>query len=76
MATTCAEIGLPESVFTDEEEQIEHVTNTCAHILEDLNGLQFEQQQEINKEKEEFNLIHEEVNEAASNLNQFLNFAY
>ncbi len=51
---------------TDEEEQIEHVTNTCAHILEDLNDLQFEQQEEIKKEKEEFNLIKEEVDEVAS----------
>jgi hypothetical protein len=51
---------------TDEEEQIEQVTNTCAQILEDLNDLQFEQQEEIDKEKEEFNLIKQEVDEAAS----------
>jgi len=51
---------------TDEEEQIEHVKNTCAHILEDLNDIQFEQQEEIDKEKEEFNLIKEEVDEAAN----------
>ncbi|CAF3795516.1 unnamed protein product [Rotaria sordida] len=55
-----------ELLFTnDEKEQIEHVTNTCAQILEDLNDLQFEQQEQINKEKEEFDLIQEEVNEVA-----------
>ncbi len=56
---------------TDEEEQIEHVTNTCAQILEDLNDLQFEQQQEINKEQEEVNLITEEVDEVSSKKSSF-----
>ncbi|CAF1605051.1 unnamed protein product [Rotaria magnacalcarata] len=51
---------------TDEEEHIEHVTSACAQILADLSDLQFEQQDEINKEKEEFNLIQEEVNQAAN----------
>ncbi|CAF4336830.1 unnamed protein product, partial [Adineta steineri] len=50
---------------TDENEQIENVTNNCAQILEDLNDLQFEQQKEINKEQEEFNLIKQEVDEVA-----------
>ncbi len=51
---------------TDEEEKIEQVTSRCAEILEDLNDLHFEQQEEVNKEKEEFNLIKQEVDEAAS----------
>ncbi|CAF0740310.1 unnamed protein product [Adineta steineri] len=51
---------------TDENEQIENVTNNCAQILEDLNDLQFEQQKEINKEQEEFNLIKQEVDEVAN----------
>jgi predicted transcriptional regulator len=51
---------------TDEEEHIEQVSNRCAEILEDLNDLQFEQQEEFDKEKEEFNLIKQEVDEAAS----------
>ncbi|CAF3551978.1 unnamed protein product [Rotaria sp. Silwood1] len=56
-----------ELLFTnDEEEKIEHVTNTCAKILDDLNDLQFEQQEQINQEKEEFDVIQQEVNEAAS----------
>ena len=61
------ELKKDEVLFTtDEEEQIEHVSNTCAQILGDLNDLQFEQQEEINKETEEFNLIKNEVDEAAS----------
>ncbi|UJR14770.1 hypothetical protein I4U23_001758 [Adineta vaga] len=50
---------------TDEEEQIEQVSTNCAQILEDLNDIQFEQQEEINKEQEEFNLVKQEVDEAA-----------
>ena len=57
----------------DEEEQIETVTNTCAQILEDLNDLQFEQQEEINKEKAEFKLIKDEVDEVASKTFFFIN---
>jgi hypothetical protein len=53
---------------TDEEEQVEHVTNTCAKILDDLNDLRFEQQEEINKEKEEFNLIKQDIDEVASEI--------
>ncbi|CAF4052372.1 unnamed protein product [Rotaria sp. Silwood2] len=61
------ELKQDELLFTnDEEEKIEHVTNTCVKILEDLSDLQFEQQEQMNKEKEEFDLIQEEVNEAAS----------
>jgi hypothetical protein len=56
---------------TDEEEQIEHVKNASAQILEDLNDLQFEQQQELDKEQEEVNLIREEVDEVSSKKSSF-----
>jgi len=51
---------------TDEDEQVKHVKNTCAHIIEDLNDIQFEQQEEINQEQEEFNLMKKEIDEVAN----------
>ena len=50
----------------DEEEQIEQVSSQCARILDDLTDLQFEQQDEIKKEKQEFQLIKDEVDQVAS----------
>ena len=50
----------------DEKEQIEQVSNQCAHILEDLTDLQFDQQEELKEEKEEFDLLNDRINEAAS----------
>ena len=56
-----------ELVLTsNENEQIESVTNRCNQILEELKSLHVEQQEEVNKEKEELNLIQEEIDEAAS----------
>jgi hypothetical protein len=54
-------------LFTaDEEEQIEQVTNRCARILDDLNDLQFDQQEELQQDKEEFQAIKAQVDEVAS----------
>lgn len=50
----------------DEENQINSISNQCTNILEDLTDLQFDQQQEIKEEKEEFDLLNNEINEAAS----------
>lgn len=51
---------------TAEEDQIEQVTTRCAQILDDLNDLRFEQDEEIDKQKEEFNLMKADVDEVAS----------
>ena len=51
---------------TADEEQIEQVTNRCAQILDDLTDLRFEQQEELEQQKEEFNLVKEEIDEVAS----------
>lgn len=51
---------------TAEEEQIEHVTNRCAQIIDDLTDLRFEQEEELDKQKEEFNLVKEEIDEVTS----------
>ena len=51
---------------TAEEDQIEQVTTRCAQILDDLTDLRFEQEEELDKEKEEFNLIKADVDEVAS----------
>ena len=50
----------------DEEERIEQVSSQCARILDDLTDLQFEQQDDIKKEKQEFQLIKDEVDQVAS----------
>ena len=50
----------------DEEEQIEQVSNQCARILDDLNDLQFDQQEEIQQETAEFRAIKAQVDEVAS----------
>lgn len=56
-----------ERLFTTaEEDQIANVTNSCAHIIADLQDLEIEQQEEIDKEKEEFELIQDEVDQVAS----------
>ena len=50
----------------DDENQIKSISNQCANILEDLTDLQFDQQQEIKEEQKEFDLLNDEINEAAS----------
>lgn len=53
---------------TEEENEIEQVQSNAAHILEDLTDIQFEQHEQIKKEKEEFDSIKNDIDEAASKI--------
>lgn len=54
---------------TEEQEKIERVAHNCAQMVADLNDQQAEQREEIKRENEEFNLIKQEVDEAAGKPN-------